>query len=50
MQENQQQLPVIVLLKKVWPYIYRVINAIFYFIIMLIKNFVRDAIRSIKGV
>lgn len=49
MEENVQQSPFIVLLKKIWPFIYRVINRVVYFIIMLIRNFFRDAIRSIKG-
>jgi hypothetical protein len=49
MQENQVESPFIVLLKKIWPFIYRVINGILYFLIMIIKNFVRDAIQSIKG-
>jgi len=49
MQDNQQQSPFIVFMKKIWPFVYRVINAIFYFLIMLIRNFVRDAIQSIKG-
>jgi len=49
MQENQAQSPFIVFLKKIWPFIYRVINGILYFVMMLIRNFVRDAIQSIKG-
>ncbi|HSX08644.1 MAG TPA: hypothetical protein VLF93_00645 [Candidatus Saccharimonadales bacterium] len=50
MQDNQVQSPYIVFLKKIWPYVYRVINTTLYFIINLIKNFVRDAIQSIRGV
>ena len=50
MEENQQQSPFIVLLKKIWPFIYRVINAVVYFIIMIIRNFFKDAIRMIKGI
>jgi hypothetical protein len=49
MQENQVESPFIVFMKKIWPFLYRVINAVIYFVIMLIKNFVRDAIQSIKG-
>jgi len=49
MQDNQVESPFIVFLKKIWPFIYRVINTVVYFLIMLIKNFVRDAIQSIKG-
>ncbi|HWY80132.1 MAG TPA: hypothetical protein VNW29_07280 [Candidatus Sulfotelmatobacter sp.] len=50
MENNLQQSPIIVFMKKVWPFIYRVINGIIYFIIMLIRNFFKDAIRMIKGV
>ncbi len=49
MQDNLQQSPFIVFMKKIWPFVYRVINAVLYFLIMVIKNFVRDAIESIKG-
>lgn len=48
MQENTQQSQFIIILKKIWPYIYRVINTVLYFIIMIIKNFFKDAIRMIK--
>lgn len=49
MQDNLRESPFIVFMKKIWPFIYRVINAVFYFLIMLIRNFFREAIRSIKG-
>lgn len=34
---------------KIWPAIYRMINDFLYFIINLIKNTVKYAIRQIKG-
>jgi len=49
MQDNLQQSPAIIFLKKIWPFVYRVINGIIYFIIMLIRGFFRNAITMIKG-
>jgi hypothetical protein len=50
MQDNQVQSSFIVFLKKIWPFIYRVINTSLYFVMMLIRNFFKDAINMIKGV
>jgi hypothetical protein len=49
MQENVQQSPVLVLLKKIWPFINKILNAVFYFLISLIKSFFKNAITMIKG-
>lgn len=50
MDENQQQpSPFILILKKVWPFINRVINTVIYFILGLIKTFFKYAVRMIKG-
>jgi len=49
MNENQQQSRLIVILKQIWPYVYRIINAIFYFIMNLIKTFFKYGVRMIKG-
>ena len=49
MQDNLQGNPVINFLKKIWPYIYRIINGIFYFIFSIIKNGVKSGIDQIKG-
>lgn len=49
LQPSQQPSPVIVLLKKIWPFIDRVIRVTFYYIFMLIKNFFRDVVDMIKG-
>ena len=49
MQDNVQQSKPMIILKKMWPYINRVINSVVYFIIMLIKNFFKSAIQMIQG-
>ncbi|MBA3723517.1 MAG: hypothetical protein H0W89_01325 [Candidatus Levybacteria bacterium] len=49
MQENVQQHPIILFLRKIWPYVSRVINTVLYFIISLIKNFFKIAMQMIKG-
>lgn len=49
MQENMQQSRVMIFLKKIWPFINRVINGIVYFIISLIKGFFKTAMQMIKG-
>jgi len=49
MQDNLQQSPFIIFLKKIWPFFYRVLNGILYFLFMLIKGFFRNAIQMIKG-
>lgn len=49
MQENIQQSKVVIVLKKIWPAIYRVINTSVYFLLSLIKTFFKDVMRSISG-
>jgi hypothetical protein len=49
MEENLQQSPVIVFLKKIWPFVYRVINGVIYFIFSVIRSMFRMAIEMIKG-
>lgn len=49
MNENLQQSRVIIILKQIWPFVYRAINSIFYFIVNLIKYFFKNAIKMIKG-
>ena len=49
MEENQQQNPWIVRLKKIWPTIYRILNTVFYFILSVIKNIVNGIISQLKG-
>jgi hypothetical protein len=49
MQDNLRQSRVIIVLRQIWPFVYRVINAVFYFIINLIKYFFKNAIKMIKG-
>jgi hypothetical protein len=49
MQENTQQSRVIIFLKKIWPIFYRILNKSTYFIIMLIRNFIKDAIGMIRN-
>lgn len=50
MQDNIQQSKFMIILKKIWPVINRVLNGVFYFIVTIIKNFFKDAFRMIKGV
>lgn len=50
MQENTQQSRFIIFMKKIWPFVYRVINIIIYSLFHMIRNFFKDAIRMIKGV
>jgi hypothetical protein len=49
MYQNLKQSRVILLLRRVWPFVYRIINAIFYFIVNLIKYFIANAVKMIKG-
>jgi hypothetical protein len=49
MYENVQQSPVVILLKKAWPFIYRVINTVFYMSVQFIRNGFREIIAQIKG-
>jgi hypothetical protein len=49
MQENVQQSKFMIIMKKIWPYINRVLNAVVYFIIQIIRNFFKSAIEMIKG-
>jgi hypothetical protein len=49
MQDNLQVSPFIVFMKKIWPFFYRVLNGILYFLFSLIKGFIKNAIRMIKG-
>jgi hypothetical protein len=50
MDENQRQpSPVMVILKKIWPFIYRVINTVLYFLLSLIRGFFKMAFQMIKG-
>jgi len=49
MQDNLQESPFIIFVKKIWPFIYRVINGIVYFILSVIRSMFRIAIEMIKG-
>lgn len=49
MEENRRESPVITILKKAWPTIYRLINGAVYFIIMIIKSVVKGIISQLKG-
>lgn len=49
MQENLRQSQIINFLKQIWPYIYRLLNAVFYYIMGIIKYFFKNAIKMIKG-
>ncbi len=49
MQENVQESSFMRLLKKVWPFINKVLNNIVYFFMSLIKGFFKNAIQMIKG-
>lgn len=49
MQQNLNQSRIIILLKKIWPTIYRLINSSFYFVIHIIKSTIKSAIDQIKG-
>jgi hypothetical protein len=49
MNENTQKSKYIVFLEKIWPYIYRVLNTVFYFILNLIKYFFKSAMKMVKG-
>ncbi len=49
MEENSQQSKFIIFLRKIWPFIYRVLNSTFYFILGIIKYFFKNAIAMIKG-
>jgi hypothetical protein len=49
MENNTQQSKFILILKQVWPYIYRVINSVFYFVVNIIRYFFKNAIKMIKG-
>ena len=44
-----QQSRIKVFLKQIWPYVYRILNSIFYFILGIIRYFFRNAIKMIKG-
>ncbi len=49
MQENLKQSRVINFLKQIWPSINRILNAVFYYIMGIIKYFFKNAIKMIKG-
>jgi hypothetical protein len=49
MQDNLRRSPFIVLLKKAWPTIYRIINSTIYFIITTLKNVVKGIMDQLKG-
>jgi hypothetical protein len=49
MQENTKVSPIILVLKKAWPYIYRVINSSIYFIATVIRSIFKGIIEQIKG-
>lgn len=49
MEENLQQSPIKVGLKKVWPFINRALNGMFYFLITIIKSVVKGALDQFKG-
>lgn len=44
-----RQSPIMVALKKAWPFINRVINSIFYLIITIIKNIAQGVMEQFKG-
>lgn len=48
-QSLHQPSPVILFLKKIWPFLNRAIRVTFYYIFMLIKNFFSDVVEMIKG-
>ncbi len=49
MEENIQQSKFIIIMKKIWPTVYRWINASFYFILNLIRNIIKGIIEQVKG-
>lgn len=49
MQENMRQSPVMIMLKRAWPSIYRFINSATFLIITTIRNGIKSAIDQIKG-
>jgi hypothetical protein len=49
MKENTQESEFIRLLKKIWPFINRVVNTSFYFIMSLIKGIAKGISDQIKG-
>ena len=49
MYENAKESRIAKLLKMAWPFVYRLINSAFYWVIMLIKKSVSYAINQIKG-
>ncbi|MGH7204166.1 MAG: hypothetical protein ACREHC_07010 [Candidatus Levyibacteriota bacterium] len=49
MQGNVQESRYMRALKKVWPFINRVLNSTVYFILSLIKTFFKDTLRMIQG-
>ena len=49
MQENTKVSPIVLALKKAWPYIYRFINTCIYFISTVIRSIVKGIVEQIKG-
>ncbi|HSW48363.1 MAG TPA: hypothetical protein VLG67_04780 [Candidatus Saccharimonadales bacterium] len=49
MENNQQQSRFKIIIQQIWPYINKILNYIFYFILGLIKTFFRYAKQMIKG-
>jgi hypothetical protein len=49
MEENLNKPRYIILLRKIWPTVYRAINTIVYFIMHIIKSTIKSAIDQIKG-
>ena len=49
MNENLRQSRFILLMRQVWPYINRILNSIFYFIVGIIRTFFKYAVQMIKG-
>ena len=49
MWKNTQQNPVIVFLKNIWPFVYRVINTLIYWFFSLIKGLFKGIMDQIKG-
>ncbi|MEK7571058.1 MAG: hypothetical protein AAB553_02180 [Patescibacteria group bacterium] len=49
MEENGQKSKVILILEKIWPTVYKVINLIIYAIISFLKGAVKIAMDQLKG-
>lgn len=47
--EPTQPNPIMMVLKQIWPTIYRVVNGSFYFLMSTIKSIIKMSIEQIKG-